>query len=127
MRPRAACAEGSPARVRTRSRLPLRQKASCQVPVAGLVGDLHAVVGENCLDLIGHGFEHVLQEIQCGGPVSLFVELGHSKLARVVISDEKALLSFSCLRLGDAFVEGHGGVTVRYLPPRLVSTDIKQT
>jgi hypothetical protein len=36
------------------------------------------------MDLIRHGFEHVLQELSGGLPVSLLDELGHGKHACAV-------------------------------------------
>jgi hypothetical protein len=53
-----------------------------------LLGELNAVVRENGMDLIGHDFEHVLQELPSSAPVSFFDELGHSELAGAVNADK---------------------------------------
>ena len=59
------------------------------VAVPGLLGELNAVVGENGVDLIGHCFKHVLQELPGRLPVRLIDELGHGKLACAVDADEQ--------------------------------------
>jgi len=70
-----------------------------------LLCELDAVVGQNGVDLIGHGFEHVLQELPCGLPVCLLDELGHGKLACSVNIHEQVELDFSSLNLGNIDVE----------------------
>ena len=59
------------------------------VAIPRLLGELNAVVGENGMDLIGHCFEHVLQELPGRLPVRLVDELGHGKLACAVDADEQ--------------------------------------
>ena len=59
------------------------------VAISRLLGELNAVVGENGVDLIGHCFKHVLQELPGRLPVRLIDELGHSKLACAVDADEQ--------------------------------------
>ena len=54
------------------------------VAVPGLLGELDSIVSENGVDLIGHGFEHVLQEFPGCLSVGLVDELGHGELARAV-------------------------------------------
>ena len=54
------------------------------VPVPRLLCELNAVVGENGVNLVGHGFEHVLQEFPGCLSVGLVDELGHGELARAV-------------------------------------------
>lgn len=58
------------------------------VPVPGLLGELDAVICENSVDLVRHGFAHVLEELPSRAPVGLLHELGHSKLAGAVNTDE---------------------------------------
>jgi hypothetical protein len=66
-------------------------KAHCPridgIAVPQLLGELEAVVRENGIDLIGHGFEHVLQELPSSAPASFFYELGHSELGGAVNAD----------------------------------------
>ena len=45
-------------------------------PVAGLLGELEAIVGENNADLVGLGFEHVLQDLPGDAPVGFFQRVG---------------------------------------------------
>ncbi len=59
------------------------------VPVPGLLGELDAVVRQDGVDLVRHGFEHVLEELPSRAPVGLFSELGHSELVGAVDSDEQ--------------------------------------
>ncbi len=81
---------------------------------------LDTIVGENGVDLIGHGFDHVLQELPCGASGCLFNELGNGKLARAVDADEKISLSFSGLHLGNVDMEEPNGVALEFLPLGLV-------
>ncbi len=59
------------------------------VAIPRLIGELNAVVGENGVDLIGHCFKHVLQELPGRLPIRLIDELGHGKLACAVDADEQ--------------------------------------
>lgn len=67
------------------------------------------------MDLIWHGFEHVLQEFPGCLPVSFLDELGHGKLARAVDANEQEELSFSSLHFGDVYVEEADRVAPRLL------------
>jgi hypothetical protein len=53
------------------------------------------------VDLIRHGFEHVLQKLPSRLSVRILDKLGHSKLVRAGAADEQNQLSFSSLHLGD--------------------------
>ncbi|SPL64757.1 hypothetical protein OHAE_624 [Ochrobactrum soli] len=41
------------------------------------------------MDLVRHGFEHMLKEFPGGRPVGFIDELGHCELARAVDTDEQ--------------------------------------
>jgi hypothetical protein len=71
------------------------------VPVPGLFGELDAIIGKNRVDLVGHGFEHVLQELPGRLPVSSCNELSDSELGSSVDTDEKVELSLGGLNLGN--------------------------
>ena len=58
------------------------------ISVPRLLCKLDAVVG-NVMDLVGHGFEHMLKEFPGGLPVGLVDELGHGELARPVDTDKQ--------------------------------------
>lgn len=58
------------------------------VAVPRLPGELNAVASENGVNLIGHCFEQVLQELSGRLPVRLIDELGHGKLASEVNVNE---------------------------------------
>ncbi len=76
---------------------------------------------EDGVDLIGHCFEQVLQELPSCRPVCLVDELGHGKLARSVDADEQVELSFSSLHLGDVDMEKADRVALELRPLRLVA------
>ena len=96
------------------------------VAVPRLLGELNAVVGENGVDLIGHCFEHVLQELPGRLPVCLVDELGHGKFARAVNADEQKQLALSSLHLGDVDVKEADGVALELLALRLVALHVRQ-
>jgi len=96
------------------------------VPVAGLLGKLDAIVRENGMDLIGHGFEHALQELPSGSPVSLFNKLGHGKLAGSVDANKEIKLALGRLNLCNINVKEPDWIPLELLPPRLAPLDIRQ-
>jgi hypothetical protein len=53
------------------------------VPVSGLLCELDSVVGQDRVDLVGHGLEHVLEELPGRFPVSRCNELGDIQLSEV--------------------------------------------
>jgi hypothetical protein len=57
------------------------------------------------VNLIWHGFEHVLQEFPSRLSVRLLDELGHGKLALAIDANEQEKLSFSSLNLSDVDVK----------------------
>ena len=93
------------------------------VPVSGLLGKLNTPrrghsdqwrsngsIRENGVDLIGHCFEHSLQELPCCLPVCLIDDLGHGKLACAVNADEQIKLSLGGLNFRDVDVKEADGV-----------------
>ncbi len=79
-----------------------------------------------CVDLTGHGLEHVLEELPGSLSVSCCNELSDGELAAAVDPDEEKELSLSGLHLGDVDVKEPDGVALELLPPGLVSLDIRQ-
>ena len=59
------------------------------VPVPRLLCELNTVVGENGVNLVRHGFQHVLEEFPGCFPVGFIDELGHGELARAVDANEQ--------------------------------------
>lgn len=53
----------------------------CCVPVAGLLGELDAVVSKDRVDAIGDGLEEMFEELPRGLAIRLFHELGDCKSA----------------------------------------------
>ena len=58
------------------------------VPIAGLLGELDAVIGEDRVDAIGDGHEQMLEELPRGLAICLFNELGDCEFAGPVNRDE---------------------------------------
>ena len=94
------------------------------VPVAGLLGELDAVVGEDGVNAVRHGFQQVLEEFPRCTPVSLVDQLGDGELARAVDADEQIELAFGSLHLGNIDVEEANGVALEALALWLVALDI---
>ncbi len=59
------------------------------VAVAWLLGELDAVVGQNRVNAVGHGFQEKFEELLSRPPVSLVDKLGDRKLAGAVDADEQ--------------------------------------
>lgn len=97
------------------------------VPVPQLLCELNAIVGKNRVDLVGYGFEHVLQELPGCLSVRCRNQLGDSELGRPVDSHKEKELSFGGLHLGNVDVEEADGVPLELLPPGLVTLHIRQT
>ena len=97
------------------------------VPVPGLLGELDAIIGKNRVDLVGHGFEHVLQELPSCLSISRFNELSDSKFGSSIDADEQVELPLSGLHLGDVYVEEPDGVALELLALWFVPFDIRQT
>jgi len=95
------------------------------VPVARLLGELDAVVGQDRVDLVGHGLEHVLEELLGRLPVSRCNELGDRELGCPVDAHEEVELSLDGLHLGNVDVEEPDGVALELLALGLVAFDIR--
>ena len=97
------------------------------VPVAGLLGELDAIVGQYGVDLIRPGFEYVLQELPSSLSIRRFNELSDGELDCRVDADKEKELSVSGLHLRDVYVEESDGVALELLALWLVPVDIRQT
>ena len=96
------------------------------VAVPRLLGELDAVVGENGVNLIWHGFEHVLKELPSSASVSRFNELGDSELGCAVDADEEVEFALGGLHFGDVDVEEPDRVALELLTLRLVPFNVRQ-
>jgi hypothetical protein len=67
------------------------------VPVARLLGELDAIVRQDRVDAIRHGFQQVFQELPCCPSISLVDQLRDGELARAVDADEQVELAFGGL------------------------------
>ena len=77
-----------------------------RVPVLRLLAELDSIVSEKGVDLIGHGFEPMLQELPGRLSVSRCNELSDSDLGRSVNAHKEIELAFSRLHLGDVPFRG---------------------
>ena len=59
------------------------------VAVAWLIGELHAVVGQDRVNAVGHGFQQVFQELPRCPSISRVDELSDRELAGAVDADEQ--------------------------------------
>ena len=75
------------------------------VTVARLLSELDAIVGQDRVDAVRHGFEEVLQELPGCPSVSLVDQLSDRELAGAVDANEQVKLAFGSLNLGDIDVE----------------------
>ena len=75
------------------------------VPVSRLLGELYAIIGQDGVDVIGHGFEQVLKELPRGLAIGLFDKLSDSVLAGPINANEEIELAFDSLNFGDIYVE----------------------
>ncbi len=96
------------------------------VSVPGLLCELDSVVGQDGVDLIGHRFEHVLQELPSRLSVSRVNELGDSELGRPVDADEEVKPALGGLHLGNVDVEEADGIALELLALGFVALDIRQ-
>jgi hypothetical protein len=98
-----------------------------RVPVPRLFCELDAIIGQDRVDLVGDGLEHVLQELPGGAPISLFDELGDRELAGAVNADEEIELALGGLHLGDVDVEEPDRIALELLPLRPIAPYVRQT
>ena len=109
------------------------------VAVPGLLGELDAIVSENGVDVIGHGFEQVLQELPGRLSVGCRNELGDGELGSAVDSHKEKELALGSLHLGNVDVDRASGsppvreplaradgVALELLPLGFVAFDIWQ-
>lgn len=96
------------------------------VSVPGLLCELDSVVGQDGVDLMGHRFEHVKQELPSRLSVRCVNELGNSELGRPVDADEEVKLALGGLNLGNVDVKEADGIALELLAPGFVALDIRQ-
>ncbi len=96
------------------------------VAVPGLLCKLDATVRENGVNLVGHGSEHVLQELPRGLAIRFVYELGYVELTRAVDADKEIELSLHRLNFSNINVEEADGVALELMALRLVPVDFRQ-
>ena len=96
------------------------------VAVAWLLGELDAVIGQDRVDAIRHGFQQVFEELPCCPAISLVDQLRDGELAGTVGADEQVELAFRGLHLSDIDVEEADRVALEALPLLFVAFDVRQ-
>ena len=96
------------------------------VPVPRLLGELDDIVSQNRVDLVGHGFEHVLKEFPGRLSVGCRNELSDGELGSAVDTDEGKELALGRLHFRDVDVEEPDRIALELLSLGLVTLDIRQ-
>jgi len=73
--------------------------------VAGLIGELDAVVGQHRMDGVGSGCDEIAQELGCIHLAGFGIELSESEPGRAVNRYKEIQLAFGRLHLGNVDVE----------------------
>jgi len=97
------------------------------VPVAGLLSELDAIVGENGVYFVRNGFQQVLKKLPCCLAVCFVDQLGHGELAGAINGHEQMQLTLFGSDLRDINVEIANRVALELLPFRLVTVNIWKT
>jgi len=97
------------------------------VTVARLLRELDAVVGQDRVDAVGHGFQQKFKELPSRPPISLADELGDRKLTGAVDADEQVELAFDSLNFGYIYVKEADRVALEALSLLLVPLNVQQT
>ena len=97
------------------------------VTIAGLLGKLDAVVGQDRVDAIGYGLQQMFEELPRRSSIGLVDQLGNRELAGAVDADEEVELAFGSLHLSNIHVEEADRVALEALSLRLVPLDVRQT
>ena len=97
------------------------------VAVPELLGELDAVIVENGVDPIGHGFQQMLEELPGRLSVGCFNELSDGEFGRAVNAHIEIELTFSRLHLGNVDMEEPDGVALELLSLRFVALDVRKT
>ena len=97
------------------------------VAIAGLLGELDAIIGQDRVDAVGYGFEQMLEELPGRSPVSPVDQLSDRELAGAIDAHEQVELAFGGLHLGDIDVEEADRVTLEELPLGFVALNVRQT
>ena len=96
------------------------------VAVAGLLGELDAIVREEGVDAIRHGLQQVFQELPCRPTIGPVDQLRDREFAGAVDADKQVKLAFDGLHLGDIDVEEADRVALEALTLWLVLLNIWQ-
>jgi len=96
---------------------------SCRTAIAGR-GEVHAVVGEHGMDLIGQGLDQRLEEVGRNPLRGLFVHLDEGELRGAVDRDQEIELALFGTHLGDIEMEVADRVGLEFLAPGTITVHI---
>lgn len=102
---------------------------SCRraVRVARRKSELHPIVGENRVDLIGDTSDQSFEEGRGGGPSRLPDQLHEGELAGAIDGDVEVELAFSGLELSNVDVEIADRISLELSLRRLTPFDLRQS
>ena len=95
-------------------------------PVARQIAELDAVVGQDRMDLVRHGFDEGLEKVGGGMSVRPAVQLGIRKLRGAVDGDEEIELAFLGPNFRDVDMEKADRVGLERAALRLIAIDLRQ-
>jgi hypothetical protein len=90
------------------------------LPVLGKIGELDAVIGEDPLDMIRHGFDDGAQEFRGCLDIGFAVQFGDNKLTYSVDRDVEVKLALSGADLGDVDMKEADGIRLELFLAGLV-------
>lgn len=96
------------------------------INIAGPIGELDAVIGQNRVDFVENGLDQAPKEPRCDHFTRLLMKLDKGELAGPVDGDEQAQLVLSCLNLGDIDVKVTDRIGLELGMLRLVAFGIRQ-
>src|SRR5215210_300783 len=97
------------------------------IRVARWKGELDAVVGEDSVDLVGHGLDQGREEGGGGCPAGLPGDLDESEFARTIDSDVEVELALGGLHLGDVDMKEADRIGLELLANGLVAFEVGQS
>ncbi len=96
------------------------------IGIAWREGELDPVIGQNDVDLVGHGLDEGFQKGGCRNPAGFLLHLDKCEFARPVDGNGKIELALSGSHFGDIDVEIADGIALELFPGRLVAFNIGQ-
>ena len=97
----------------------------CRAPCTRC-GEMDAIVGERCMDLVGNRGDQAMQKVTGGGSLGRLVQLDEGELAGSVDRNEHIQLALFGPNFGNVDVEVADGIGTEFAPLGLVSFNFRQ-